>query len=106
MLAVYPTHPFAGGKAAEPARLLTEPMIIRERDSGTRRVVTHLLEKHLDLNRLKIVAEMGSTEAVRQGVKAEVGIALLLPPGRGRGYRAAPWRRCSWPISASRARFI
>ena len=77
VLAVYPTHPFAREKAVEPARLLNEPIIIRERDSGTRRVVTQLLEKHLDLSRLQIVAEMGSTEAVRQGIKAEVGIAIL-----------------------------
>ena len=77
VLAVYPAHPFAKEKAVTPARLLDEPMIIRERDSGTRRVVTQLLEKHLDLARLQIVAEMGSTEAVRQGVKAEVGIAIL-----------------------------
>jgi DNA-binding transcriptional LysR family regulator len=77
VLAVHPTHPFAREKALEPARLLNEPMIIRERDSGTRRVVTQLLEKQLDLSRLQIVAEMGSTEAVRQGIKAEVGIAIL-----------------------------
>ncbi len=77
VLAVYPAHPFAKEKAVEPARLLNEPMIIRERDSRTRRVVTQLLEKHLDLARLQIVAEMGSTEAVRQGVKSEVGIAIL-----------------------------
>jgi DNA-binding transcriptional LysR family regulator len=77
VLAVHPSHPFAKEKAVEAAQLLTEPMIIRERDSGTRRVVTQLLEKHLDLSRLRIVAEMGSTEAVRQGVKAEVGIAIL-----------------------------
>ena len=77
VLAVYPSHPFAKEKAVEPAQLLNEPMIIRERDSGTRRVVTQLLEKHLDLARLQIVAEMGSTEAVRQGVKSEVGIAIL-----------------------------
>jgi DNA-binding transcriptional LysR family regulator len=77
VLTVYPSHPFAREKAVEPARLLNEPMIIRERDSGTRRVVTQLLEKHLDLSRLQIVAEMGSTEAVRQGIKAEVGIAIL-----------------------------
>lgn len=77
VLAVYPSHPFAKKKAVEPARLLNEPMIIRERDSGTRKVVTHLLEKHLDLAKLQIVAEMGSTEAVRQGIKSEVGIAVL-----------------------------
>ena len=77
VLAVYPAHPFAGKKEVVPAQLLNEPMIIRERDSGTRRVVTQLLERHLDLSRLQIVAEMGSTEAVRQSIKAEVGIAIL-----------------------------
>ena len=77
VLAVYPSHPFAEKKEVKPAQLLNEPMIIRERDSGTRRVVTQLLEKHLDLDRLQIVAEMGSTEAVRQGIKSEVGIAIL-----------------------------
>ncbi|MHB1015312.1 MAG: selenium metabolism-associated LysR family transcriptional regulator [Desulfurivibrionaceae bacterium] len=77
VLAVYPSHPFAGKKEVKPAQLLNEPMIIRERDSGTRRVVAQLLEKHLDLARLQIVAEMGSTEAVRQGIKSEVGIAIL-----------------------------
>ena len=77
VLAVYPSHPFAEKKEVKPAQLLNEPMIIRERDSGTRRVVAQLLEKHLDLDRLQIVAEMGSTEAVRQGIKAEVGIAIL-----------------------------
>ena len=77
VLAVYPSHPFAEKKEVKPAQLLNEPMIIRERDSGTRRVVAQLLEKHLDLDRLQIVAEMGSTEAVRQGIKSEVGIAIL-----------------------------
>jgi DNA-binding transcriptional LysR family regulator len=77
VLTVYPGHPFAGLKTVEPSRLLDEPMIIRERDSGTRRVVTQLLEKYLDLSRLQIVAEMGSTEAVRQSIKSEVGIAIL-----------------------------
>ncbi len=77
VLTVYPSHPFARQKAVEPAQLLNEPMIIRERDSGTRRVVTQLLDKHLDLSQLQIVAEMGSTEAVRQGIKSEVGIAIL-----------------------------
>lgn len=77
VLAVYPTHPFAKQKKVDPAQLLTESIIIRERDSGTRRVVTQLLEKHLDLSRLQIVAEMGSTEAVRQGIKSEVGIAII-----------------------------
>jgi len=77
ILAVYPGHPFAGEKGVEPERLTGEPFIIRERDSGTRKVMTQLLEKHLDLARLQVVAEMGSTEAVRQAIKSQIGIAIL-----------------------------
>lgn len=77
VLAVYPEHPFAKEAEVAPARLLAEPFIIRERDSGTRRVTTQLLEKHLDLSQLRIVAEMGSTEAVRQSIKSRIGISIL-----------------------------
>ncbi|MGV1101069.1 selenium metabolism-associated LysR family transcriptional regulator [Thiovibrio sp. JS02] len=77
VLAVYPEHPFAKLKEVPAEALAGEPFIIRERDSGTRRVMTQLLEKHLDLARLQIVAEMGGTEAVRQAIKARIGIAIL-----------------------------
>jgi DNA-binding transcriptional LysR family regulator len=77
VLAVYPEHPFAREKEIAPVRLLAEPFIIRERDSGTRRVTSQLLEKHLDLSLLKVVAEMGSTEAVRQSIKSRIGISIL-----------------------------
>ena len=38
----------------------------------------HALEEHgFALSRLSVVAEMGSTEAVRQGIKARIGISIL-----------------------------
>ncbi|HIJ80000.1 MAG: selenium metabolism-associated LysR family transcriptional regulator [Desulfobulbaceae bacterium] len=77
VLTVYPQHPFAKLAAVKPAQLIGEPIIIRERDSGTRKVMTELLQKKLDLSKLSIVAEMGSTEAVRQSIKSEIGIAIL-----------------------------
>ncbi len=77
VLVVYPAHPFAGKKSIAPEALLEEPFIIRERDSGTRKVIGQILDEHLDLAKLQVVAEMGSTEAVRQSIKSQIGIAIL-----------------------------
>jgi DNA-binding transcriptional LysR family regulator len=78
VLAVYPEHPWAGRAAVQPTDLLQEPFILRERFSGTRRVMTRILEEQgLDPGRLPVVAEMGSTEAVRQSIKARIGISII-----------------------------
>ncbi|MFZ5774167.1 MAG: selenium metabolism-associated LysR family transcriptional regulator [Thermodesulfobacteriota bacterium] len=77
VLAVPPDHPLAGQEAIAPHQLAGIPFVVRERDSGTRRVMTQLLEQHLDLGRLTVAAEMGSTEAVRQAIKARVGAGIL-----------------------------
>lgn len=77
MLVVYPEHPFAKLPMVNPQQLEGEPLIFRERDSGTRRVTNEILEGHLDLSLLKVVAEMGSTEAVRQSIKAHIGVSIL-----------------------------
>lgn len=77
VLVVLPQHPLTSEGAIDPVHLEGLPFIIRERDSGTRRVTTQLLESHLDLNRLAVVAEMGSTEAIRQAIKAGIGVGIL-----------------------------
>jgi DNA-binding transcriptional LysR family regulator len=78
VLAVYPDHPFAGTDAVDPEDLYGQPFILRERGSGTRAVMMGILEDHgLEASRLSVVAEMGSTEAVRQGIKAKIGISVL-----------------------------
>ena len=87
VLAVYPTHPFAKEKAVEPARLLNEPMIIRERDSGTRRVVTQLLEKHLDLGPVADRGRDGQHGGGPPGHQGRGRHRHPLPPSRGRGDR-------------------
>lgn len=78
VLVVHHDHPWAKQKEITLKHLTKEPFIIRERDSGTQKVMTEILErKGLDLSQLNVIAEMGSTEAVRQSVKAQIGIAIL-----------------------------
>ncbi|MFO7665436.1 MAG: selenium metabolism-associated LysR family transcriptional regulator [Desulfobacterales bacterium] len=58
--------------------LLEEPFIIRERGSGTLKSIEQNLNKiGYDLSDLKIAAQMGSTEAVRQGIKSRAGVSIL-----------------------------
>ncbi len=78
VLVVHRDHPWAKQKSITLKALEEEPFIIRERDSGTQKVMAEILEKKgLDLSHLNVIAEMGSTEAVRQSVKAQIGVAIL-----------------------------
>ncbi len=78
VLAVYPEHPWASGEGIALEELANQPFILRERGSGTRRVMAQALEAcGFNPSRLHVVAEMGSTEAVRQGIKARIGISIL-----------------------------
>ena len=78
VLAVYPEHPWAGKKVITMEELANQPFILRERGSGTRRTMAQALEGYgFNPSRLHVVAEMGSTEAVRQGIKARIGVSIL-----------------------------
>jgi len=78
VLAVYPEHPWAERRAVDLEELANQPFVLRERGSGTRRVMVQAFEAHgFNPSRLNVVAEMGSTEAVRQGIKARIGISIL-----------------------------
>lgn len=58
--------------------LLKFPMILREKGSGTRKEVERILEdKVILLDSIKIAGIFGSTDAVKQAVKAGLGIAIL-----------------------------
>ena len=58
--------------------LATEPFVMREPGSGTRKSMERLLDKSGHwIGSLHVVAEMGSTEAVRQAIKAGVGVSIL-----------------------------
>jgi DNA-binding transcriptional LysR family regulator len=78
VLVVYPEHPWKNRDEVGVEELYGEHFIMRERDSGTRMVMTQILETHgFDLSRLFVVAEMATTEAIRQSIKARIGISIL-----------------------------
>jgi len=69
---------FSGQKKLKLKEISQLPFIFREKGSGTRTAVEEALKKlHLDLNDLKVVAEIGSNEAVRQAVKAGMGVSII-----------------------------
>jgi len=71
-------HPWAGLKRVSLDRLLREPFIVRERGSGTLRSIQECLQPMgRGVEELNIVAEMGSSEASRQGIKDKIGVSIL-----------------------------
>lgn len=79
VLIVAPGHRFANCKQVSLADLVSEPFIVRERGSGTRLATENALKAagNLQIKDLQIVAEIGSTEAVRQAVKAGLGCSII-----------------------------
>lgn len=79
VLIVSPSHAWArGGVAIAPAELAKVPLLLRERGSGSRRVVERALKKAgLPLRSLKVAMELDSTEAIISGVEAELGMGFV-----------------------------
>ncbi len=77
-LVVPADHRWSGKKRVTKKQLLTEPFIIREHGSGTlESIQTSFSEAGLSINDLKVVARIGSTEAIRQGIKNRMGVSIL-----------------------------
>lgn len=77
-LVVPADHRWSGKKRITTKQLFTEPFIIREHGSGTlKSIQTSFSEAGLNLNDLKVVARIGSTEAIRQGIKNRMGVSIL-----------------------------
>jgi len=71
-------HKWAGFNSVTMEMLRGEPFIVREPGSGTlRSIQERFSRKGYDLAALRIVAEMGSTEAICQAIKAKVGLSIL-----------------------------
>ncbi|ADW72963.1 MULTISPECIES: DNA-binding transcriptional regulator YeiE [Rahnella] len=71
---VAPENPLAG-RVVSLESLAREPWILRERGSGTREVLDHLLLPQLpDFN---LVMELGNSEAIKHAVRHGIGISCL-----------------------------
>jgi DNA-binding transcriptional LysR family regulator len=79
MVMVVPAdHPWAALASVTLADVRGEPLILRERGSGSREALERALaEAGMDLGAFRVAGEMGSTQAVKQAVRAGVGIALV-----------------------------
>jgi LysR family transcriptional regulator, transcriptional activator of the cysJI operon len=72
------SHPWAARNATPETELASAPLLMRERGSGTRRVVEMALERHgLKRSALKIAMELDSTEAIKSAVEAGLGIGFV-----------------------------
>jgi DNA-binding transcriptional LysR family regulator len=71
-------HRWASRSSIEPAEILSEPLILREETSGTRRVVLTELAKHdISLDDLKVFMEVGNAEAIVGTVAAGYGVSFV-----------------------------
>jgi DNA-binding transcriptional LysR family regulator len=78
VLAVPASHPWAGRRAVRVQDLASQAILMRERGSGTRKVMEQALSEHgLDADRLRVALEVTSNEAVRQALKAGAGVAVI-----------------------------
>lgn len=77
-VAMPPDHPLAKKKSISTKALLNEPFIFREQGSGTRKVISQMLESQgIKENQLQEVAVIGSTAAVKEAVKSGMGLSIL-----------------------------
>lgn len=78
VLVVHAEHPWAERPRVSLEELKNEPFILRESASGTRKVIDQILADHgVNPADLQEVAEIGSTAAIKEAVKAGIGISIL-----------------------------
>lgn len=78
VLAVPAMHPWATRSTVRLTELADQPFVMRERGSGTRKVMEQALTDHaVDPGSLRVVLEVTGNEAVRQALKAGTGISVI-----------------------------
>jgi DNA-binding transcriptional LysR family regulator len=71
-------HPLASRREISWEELRTAPLLIRERGSGTRKAFEgYVTAAGLRLDDFSIVGEVGSSTAVKEGVKGEIGLGII-----------------------------
>src|SRR5690606_16564732 len=78
MLVVPASHPFASRDEVTLEEVIREPMVLREKGSGTRQIMEEELLRHgITDDELRVVSEFGSTGAVKSAVEADLGLSIL-----------------------------
>jgi DNA-binding transcriptional LysR family regulator len=79
VLAVPGDHPWAGRDEIPAEEIVRQPFILREIGSGTLRMTGEYLDRMIrgGIDSLHTVARFGSSTAVKEGIKAGVGISIL-----------------------------
>jgi len=71
-------HAWARRSTVTLGEVQAEPMVVRERGSGSRQALEHALhEGGTSLAAFRVVGEMGSTQAIKQAVRSGVGISII-----------------------------
>ena len=77
-LTVHPGHPWAMKDSVSIEDIIQEPFIMREQASGTRKVFSTILaENGFKESDLQEIAEIGSTAAIKEAIKAGIGVSIL-----------------------------
>lgn len=68
-------HPLAGAADIPFERLAQEPWLVREEGSGARRILMRLFREHGLVPKVRM--ELGTNEAIKEGVLAGLGVAVM-----------------------------
>lgn len=78
VLLVPAAHEWAERSDVAPKDLTMTPLLMRERGSGTRRIIELALERHhIRRSALNVVMELDSTEAIKSAVEAGFGVGFV-----------------------------
>jgi len=78
ILAVPPEHPWVARKTVTVEDVKREPLILRERGSGSRETLENGLKAlGQALENFHVIAEIASTQAVKQAVRAGLGVSFV-----------------------------
>ena len=78
VLIVPAAHEWSERDVVDPGELAAVPLLLRERGSGTRRIIELALERHgIKKTSLRVAMELDSTEAIKSAVEAGLGAGIL-----------------------------
>ena len=79
VLVISKNHKWANKKSITPDELFKEPFIIREPGSGTLKIMEDYLKSwdKKGIEDLNVVARLGTSTAIKEGIKANFGVSIL-----------------------------